>query len=61
ELCCGINVIHNCALHRCKPEPTRHMIQERQSTEHFEDEVNHINPHDRILNLARLRSASYVQ
>ncbi|KAJ6615979.1 hypothetical protein B0H10DRAFT_2190741 [Mycena sp. CBHHK59/15] len=61
ELCCGINVIYNCAVHCCKPEPTRCVMQERQSTDQFEDKVNHINPDGHIWNLAHLRSASYVQ
>ncbi|KAJ7463932.1 hypothetical protein FB451DRAFT_1491960 [Mycena latifolia] len=62
ELICAVNVNHNCAAHRCKITLARQVIQERQKTEHFENEVNHaVEPNDCFLNLAQLRSATDVQ
>lgn len=53
---------HNCAAHGCKTTLTRRVIQERQQTDRFENEVNHaVEPNDCFLNLAQLRSALDVQ
>lgn len=41
---------------------TRRVVQERQRTDRFENEVNHaVEPNDCFLNLAQLRSATDVQ
>jgi hypothetical protein len=41
---------------------TRQVIQERQRTDRFENEINHaVEPNDCFLNLAQLRSATDVQ
>ncbi|KAJ7719255.1 hypothetical protein B0H14DRAFT_3098620 [Mycena olivaceomarginata] len=62
ELVCAVNVNHNCAAHQCKMTLTRRVIQERQRTDRFENEVNHaVEPNDCFLNLAQLRSAMDVQ
>ncbi|KAJ7623989.1 hypothetical protein B0H17DRAFT_1288780 [Mycena rosella] len=62
ELICAVNVNHNCAAHRCKTALTRQVVQERQHTDHLENEVNHtVEPNDCFLNLAQLRSATDVQ
>ncbi|KAJ7252942.1 hypothetical protein C8J57DRAFT_951536, partial [Mycena rebaudengoi] len=62
ELVCAVNVNHNCAAHQCKMTLTRRVIQERQRTDRFEDEVKHaVEPNDCFLNLAQLRSATDVQ
>ncbi|KAJ7848534.1 hypothetical protein B0H13DRAFT_1906711 [Mycena leptocephala] len=46
----------------CKMTLTRQVIQERQRTDRFENEVNHaVEPNDCFLNLAQLRSATDVQ
>ncbi|KAJ7808632.1 hypothetical protein B0H14DRAFT_3091039 [Mycena olivaceomarginata] len=62
ELVCAVNVNHNCAAHQCKMTLTRRVVQERQRTDRFENEVNHaVEPNDCFLNLAQLRSATDVQ
>ncbi|KAJ7640099.1 hypothetical protein DFH06DRAFT_1271580 [Mycena polygramma] len=62
ELVCAVNVNHNCAAHQCKTTLTRRVVQERQLTERFENEINHeTQPNDCFLNLAQLRSAANVQ
>ncbi|KAJ6487363.1 hypothetical protein C8R47DRAFT_979100 [Mycena vitilis] len=62
ELICAVNVNHNCSAHGCKATPTRRVVQERQQTDSFGNEVNHVvDPHDCFLNLAQLRSATDVQ
>ncbi|KAJ7436186.1 hypothetical protein FB451DRAFT_1379084 [Mycena latifolia] len=62
ELLCAVNVNHNCAAHQCKTTLTRRVTQERQKTDHFENEVNHaVEPNDCFLNLAQLRSATDLQ
>ncbi|KAJ7797935.1 hypothetical protein B0H14DRAFT_2618391 [Mycena olivaceomarginata] len=46
----------------CKMTLTRRVVQERQRTDRFENEVNHaVEPNDCFLNLAQLRSATDVQ
>ncbi|KAJ7455176.1 hypothetical protein FB451DRAFT_1184503 [Mycena latifolia] len=46
----------------CKTTLTRQVTQERQKTDHFENEVNHaVEPNDCFLNLAQLRSATDLQ
>ncbi|KAJ7831981.1 hypothetical protein B0H13DRAFT_2240508 [Mycena leptocephala] len=53
ELVCAVN---------CKMTLTRQVIQERQRTDRFENEINHaVEPNDCFLNLAQLRSATDVQ
>ncbi|KAJ6580335.1 hypothetical protein B0H10DRAFT_2179659 [Mycena sp. CBHHK59/15] len=62
ELLCAINVAHNCAANDCKPTNTRQLLQEREATDQFEDELKHpIQPDDCFLNLSQLRSATHVQ
>ncbi|KAJ7762875.1 hypothetical protein B0H14DRAFT_2156128, partial [Mycena olivaceomarginata] len=62
ELVCAVNVNHNCAAHGCQTTLTRRVIQERQLTDRFENEVNHAaEPNDCFVNLAQLRSATDVQ
>ncbi|KAF7349031.1 hypothetical protein MVEN_01424500 [Mycena venus] len=62
ELVCAINVNHNCAAHQCKMSLTRRVVQERQETDRFENELNHaVEPNDCFLNLTQLRSATHVQ
>ncbi|KAJ6538247.1 hypothetical protein B0H10DRAFT_1971665 [Mycena sp. CBHHK59/15] len=62
ELVCAVNVNHNCAAHGCRMTLTRRTTQERQLTDHLENEVTHtIQPYDCFLNLAQLRSATDTQ
>ncbi|KII95863.1 hypothetical protein PLICRDRAFT_98567, partial [Plicaturopsis crispa FD-325 SS-3] len=62
DILCAVNTFHNCAAHGCTVTRTRIAVQERQQTAHKEDEIVHATcPDDQLLNLAQLRSATYIQ
>lgn len=57
-----VSTIHNCAAHGCTPTASRPVIQERHITNRFDHELLHVcMPHDILMNLAQLRSASLIQ
>ncbi|EPQ49873.1 hypothetical protein GLOTRDRAFT_134513 [Gloeophyllum trabeum ATCC 11539] len=62
DILCAVSTIHNCAEHGCVSTMTRNVIQERQITINRESEYLHsVEPEDRLLNLAQLRSSSIIQ
>ncbi|KAL1738988.1 hypothetical protein HDZ31DRAFT_13764, partial [Schizophyllum fasciatum] len=55
-----IGTIHNCAAHQCTVSATRVQKVERQEIEEMALEIAHNVPEDLVINLAQLRSASFL-
>ncbi|KAI0739792.1 hypothetical protein C8Q80DRAFT_1357527 [Daedaleopsis nitida] len=61
ELLACLNTYHDCQAHACAISRTRTVIQERERTSEFDEEIVHACcPEDRILNMAQLCSAEVL-
>ncbi|TFY59665.1 hypothetical protein EVJ58_g5640 [Rhodofomes roseus] len=62
SIICAVNVLHNCAKHKCGITRTRAVVQERQKTGMKDNEVTHKHDQDDlVLNLAQMRNAAVLQ